>query len=244
MSTLAEEKRLHNHLRTQLDQLKAIDAGTLDRVDVLGQQLSFHEGQPYFQRTLRLFRELAATNLDGLPWQNLQSLAQAAERANDFFSKIQNFSVATHQQNPLKAREVLIAQIREDYHGWFNEIAPIIAYSMRKGTDFERLEREAREQLSSIKQISTELRERTEKIVAEAQGARDKARDAVQRVGVAQHTIHFQSEAERHETDAGKWLKAVKWFAGRLPCFLLLIFGLSSISDLSISQLPKRFSWP
>lgn len=221
MSSLAEEKQRREDLRAELDQLNAIEAASLDRVDELGQALNFQEGQPYFQRALQLFRDLGAANLDALPWQNLQSLAEAAGEANACFSQIQNFSVADHHQNPAQSRENLIEQIRENYHGWFNEVAPIIAYSTHKGTDFERLEREAREKASIIEQISTKQQERMKNLVAEAQRVVEQVRDVAQEVGVAKHAIHFKSEAERHETDAGKWLKAVKWLAGATALFSL-----------------------
>lgn len=257
MSALAEdltkEKSLREYLRTQLDQLKAIEAHSLDRVDELGQALSFQEGQPYFQRALRLFRELEAANLDSLSWQNLQSLAEAAEQANACFSQIQNFSVAVHQQNPAQARDELIEQIRDNYHGWFNEVTPSIAYSMQKGTDFQRLERQARAHSSRIEQISSGLPEQRDmilaeaqrvvaeapRVVAEAQRALAQVRDVAQEVGVAQHANHFKSEANQHEEDAGKWLIAVVFLAVATAGFsvvnIVSFFNLSHV-DLTTAE--------
>ena len=82
MATLEEEKAIRDSLQTQLDQLTKIDPNSLVRADELGQVLSFREGLPYFQRVLRLFRDLAQANLDTVPCGQLRQLDQAARGAN------------------------------------------------------------------------------------------------------------------------------------------------------------------
>ena len=214
MATLEVEKQHRDLLRTQLKQLAAIDADSLHRVDQLGQDLSFREGRPYFQRALRLFRDLGESNLDPLPTQQLKALANVAKKANEYFSKIQGFSVQAHPQNPAHARDNLINTIRDGYDDWFNQISPIIAYSVRKGTDFEQLEQKARERVSQVEQLVKELQKQGKDFAAETEGIRDQVRRAAQEVGVAQHAVHFKSEADQHKAAAGRWLKAVKWIAG------------------------------
>lgn len=209
MATFEEEMQHRDLLRTQLDQLTAINADSLDRVDELGKVLSFKQGQPYFQRALRLFRDLGEANLDELPSQTLQTLVNVVQEANTYFSQIQDFSLEAHPQSPAQARDDLINAIRDQYDGWFNQVSPIIAYSVRKSTDFRRLAQEAREQMSNIEQVKTQLQERGKEFVAETQGVLEQVRRAAQEVGVAQHAVHFKSEADRHKAAARKWLKAV-----------------------------------
>ena len=209
MATFEQEKEYRDSLGTQLEQLTAIDTDSLVRVDELGKALSFQEGLPYFQRVLRLFRELAETNLDTLPSQKLHALTNAAQQANDQFSQIQQFSLQSHPQNPTEARDNLINGIRDSYDGWFNEVASVIAYSVRMGTDFERIEQEAREQVSRVERIGTELQSKRDEIVADIQAVLDQVRRAAQEVGVAQHAVQFKSEADQHKTAAEKWLWAV-----------------------------------
>ena len=222
MATLEEEQEHRDRLRALLEQLKAIDADSLDRVDELGQALSFKDGQPFFQRALRLFRDLEEASLDALPSQILQTLLTHAQDANNLFTEIQGFSLQAHPQNPTQARDDLINAIRDSYDSWFYQISPIIAYSVRKGTDFERLEREAREQVSHIEQIQTKLQEQGKEIVAEIQEILEQVRRAAQEVGVAQHAVHFKSEADRHKVAAGKWLQAVQLIAG-ITAFLTVV---------------------
>ena len=176
MATLEEEKAEHDSLRTQLKQLTEIDADSLVRADELGQALSFEKGLPYFQRVLRLFRDLAESNLDTLPFQQLQNLKNTATEANRLFLDIQQFSLEGHPQNPTQARDSLIDNIRDQYDHWFEQVAPAIAYLVRKGTDFERLEQEAREQASSIERLQTELQSKSEEIIVETQGVLEQVR--------------------------------------------------------------------
>ena len=117
MATFEEEKQHRDLLRTQLDQLIAIDAGSLDRVNELGQSLNFRQGQSYFQRALRLFRDLGEANLDELPLQTLQALMNVSQEANTYFSQIQDFSLEAHPEQPALARDGLLNAIRDQYDG-------------------------------------------------------------------------------------------------------------------------------
>ena len=150
MATLEEEKVRRDTLQSQLEQLTKIDPESLVRGDELGQVLSFREGLPYFQRVLRLFSDLAQANLDTVPHRDLERLSQAAEDANSRFSEIQQFSLETAPQNPGEARDGLINSVRDQYDSWFSQVTPIIAYSIRKDTDFEQLEKDARKQAERV----------------------------------------------------------------------------------------------
>ena len=209
MATFEQEKAERDSLRTQLGQLTEVDANSLVRSDELGQALSFEKGLPYFQRVLRLFRDLEESNLDTLPFEQLQQLTNAATEANSRFSEIQQFSLEGHPQNPTQARDNLIESIRDHYDGWFHVVSPVVAYSVRKGTDFERLEQKARDEALSVEQLRTDLQSKSEEIIAETQGVLEQVRRAAQEVGVAQHAVQFKSEADQQRTAARTWLKAV-----------------------------------
>ena len=213
MATLEEEKARRDALQIQLEQLTKIDPESLVRGDELGQALSFREGLPYFRRVLRLFSDLAQANLDTVPYTHLEQLSQAAEQANSQFSEIQQFSLQAHPQNPGEARDGLINNVRDQYDFWFSQVTPTISYSVRKGTDFEQLEQDARKQAEQVEQIGTELQSKGLEIVAEAQVVLDQVRRAAQEVGVVQHAAQFNDEADQHKTSAQKWLNAAIWLA-------------------------------
>ena len=107
MATLEEEKAQRDALQTQLEKLTKIDPDSLVRVGEFGQALSFEKGLPYFQRVLRLFRDLAEANLDTVPHQHLHRLTQAAEQANGQFSQIQQFSLDAHPSKPQPRSETV-----------------------------------------------------------------------------------------------------------------------------------------
>ena len=227
MATIEEEKARRDALQIQLEQLTKIDPESLVRGDELGQALSFREGLPYFRRVLRLFSDLAQANLDTVPYTHLVQLSQAAEQANSQFSEIQQFSLQAHPQNPGEARDGLINNVRDQYDFWFSQVTPTISYSVRKGTDFEQLEQDARKQAERVKQIGAALQSNGQEIVAEAQGVLAQVRHAAQEVGVAQHAVQFKNEASQHKTAAKKWLKAVIWLA--IPTAVLTLVNVALI---------------
>ena len=238
MATLEEEKAQRDALQTQLEKLTKVNPDSLVRVGEFGQALSFEKGLPYFQRVLRLFCDLAQANLDTVPYQHLHRLTQAAEQANDQFSQIQQFSLDAHPQNPAQERDGLIDNIRDQYDSWFSQVTPTIAYSIRKGTDFQRLEEDALEQAARVEQIGAEVQSKGQEIVTEAQDVLDQVRRAAQEVGVAKHAVHFKNEANQHKTAAGKWLMAVFWLAGATALLTLINVGYYAIRpvDLTTSQ--------
>ncbi len=218
MPTLEQEQSQRGALKTVLDQLIAIDPIQLVRADVLGKELSFESGLPVFQRTLDLFRDLSQCSLDNVPFEILQQLTSYAQQALGQFDQIQKFSVAQNPSNPKQVRDSLVNQLRDQWNTYYGSIAPHIAYSIRRGTDFDALEREARGSLTLLKQIAAEAKTDREKTLAEMQGALEKVRQAAAEAGVAQHAIHFKQEAD-------SYLRQTYWWLGAT-----LVFGIVTVS--------------
>lgn len=206
MATPEQEQSQQGALKTILDKLNAIDPNQLVRADVLGRELSFESGLPVFQRTLGLFRDLSQCNLENVPFEMLQQLTTYAQQALGQFEQIQKFSVEQNPSNPKQVRDTLISQQRDQWNGYYNAITPHIAYSVRRGTDFDTLEREARGALALVKQISTDARTDKDKIIADMQGALEKVRQAAAEAGVAQHAFHFKQEADSYSKQSFVWL--------------------------------------
>jgi hypothetical protein len=206
VATFEQETQERQRLSTALSALASIEPQSLVREEVLGRDLNFLGGLPYFQRTLRLFKDLAESNLDNVPHQNLQQLATLAEQARDRFKRVQEFSVSQYQSNPTAMRDSLVADIRDSYDNIFQQVSPMIAYSVRKGTDFERLEKEARETVSQLRVLVTEQENSRRAMLTEVEGTLEKVRRAAQEVGVAQHAIHFKDEAVSNSKSADRWL--------------------------------------
>lgn len=229
MATPEQEQEARKKLTEVLGGLKTIDADSLARTDVLGKDLSFKDGVPTFKRTLALFAELSECNLDNTPAESLNQLTQLAQQAWNGFQAIQTFSVAQYASNPVAQRDQLVAQIRDQWHAYYTHIAPHIAYSKGRSTDYAALEREARGTLSLMKDLVTTLTTEKDKGVAEIQGALSKVRQAAAEAGVAQHAIHFSQESTRFAREARMWLIAAALLAALTIAYAL--FGLGS--DLS-----------
>ncbi len=206
MATFEQEQSQHQALRSVLDQLNAIDASQLVRSDVLGRELSFESGLPVFQRILGLFKDLSQCTLDNVPFEILQQLTSHAQQASNQFSQIQRFSVEQNPSNPKQVRDSLISQLRDQWSTYYTAITPHIAYSIRRGTDFDALEREARGAAALVKQLATDARTDRDKIIAEMQSALDKVRQAAGEAGVAQHAFHFKQEADSYSKQSYVWL--------------------------------------
>jgi hypothetical protein len=127
--------------------------------------------------------------------------------AYDKFDAVRTFSPAQHS-TPLDVRNNLINGIRDSYDTYFTVISPVIAYSIRKGTDFETLEKKAHEIVSSMETLKNEQIEGQKKNSHEMESILQKVRQAAAEVGVAQHATHFKEEAKEHNEKSKKWLYA------------------------------------
>lgn len=238
MATFEQEQKEYQKLRQVLDSLKAINPESLVRTDVLGKDLNFEAGLPVFQRTLGLFHDLSECNLENFPFETLNQIWGQANDALTLFQQIQNFSLQQHPQNPVQARDSLVTQLRDKWHQYYQHITPHISYAIRRGTDFDALEREARGTLALQKQLGTEFQTEKGKILAEMQGALDRVRQAAAEAGVAQHAIHFRTEAEYHKKQALWWLVATGAFAVATIVYALYSLG-PQLNDLSATTIPR-----
>jgi hypothetical protein len=204
VATLEQEQQQREQLKTVLNALAEIRPESLVRADVLGKELSFESGLPIFSRTLHLFRDLSQSNLDDVSFETLQNLTNLARQVFDQLQSVQNFS--TTQANPAQARDSLINQIRDQWNRYYEALTPVISYTARRATDFDRLEREARGAVTELQQIGTDARKERDKMMAEMNAALEQVRRVAAEAGVAQHAIHFSKEAESNLRQSKLWL--------------------------------------
>ena len=204
---LEQEETARNGLREALDKLAEISPESLVRTDELGTSLDFSEGVEVFRRTLVLFESLRESNLDNIPLTTLDQLTQLATQATQIFQSIRSFD-PSGQNNPAVVRDSLIKQVADQYQGFFQQISPVVAYSVRKGTDFDRLEREARAGLEEINRLRNQTESEGNAIVGQAKAALEQVQRAAAQVGVAQHAVHFKEEAAEHLRRSKGWLIA------------------------------------
>jgi len=194
MATFAEEQSQREALKNALQPLITIDPRQLVRADVLGRELSFESGLPIFERTIGLFKDLSECALDNTPYEILQQLVGYTQQALSQFQQIQQFSIDKNPSNPKTVRDNLITQLQNQWNSYYQAITPHVAYSVRRGTDFD------------ARQIASDARTDRDKTLVEMQGALDKVRQAAAEAGVAQHAIHFKQEAEAYSKQSNWWL--------------------------------------
>lgn len=208
MATIEQQQDMLHQVRQILAGLGQIKPESLVRAAELGQDLSFEAGLPVFQRTLNLFESLAECNLESVPFESLNQILQHASQVGQLFQSIRTFSLQQNPQNPVQARDALIQQLRDRWQQDYVAVTPHIAYAIRRGTDFDALEREARGTLALQQKLGAEFKAQQEKLLGEMQGALERVRQAAAEAGVAQHAIHFKEEAEFHKRQSYYWLVA------------------------------------
>jgi len=205
MATAEQETKARNELQTVLGELAKWKASALARKE-LGSDLSFESGVVYFSRLLRLFHALDDADLSDLPYPKIASITAVANQTRDLFLNIAGFSVSKYANNPISQRDSFINQARDSYDSVFEYVAPAVAFTIRKGTDFEKLEEQAKEVVGRI-EASAEENEKTLKAAREnAELVVQEVRRIAQEAGVSQHAIHFKDEADRQEESAKPWL--------------------------------------
>ena len=187
------------------DDIQSLNPEELVRADALGRELNFAPGVPYFRRNLKLFGDLSEISLDSLPFQRLTNLTQLANGAASQFKQIQDFSLETAPQSPKQTRDNLITAI-DNYDALFDGISPVIAYGIRKGTDFAKLESEAKSIVEQMRSDAVQSEASHQQVLKEMGDTLEKVQRAAAEVGVAQHAIHFREEAKEHEHAAKYWL--------------------------------------
>ena len=179
----------------------------MGRREELGTAFNFEEGIPIFERTLKLFRDLSECNFDNLPVPVLNSLKQSADQALGTFNQIRSFNLEA-QANPRQARDQIISNISNQYSTHFDKLSHIIVYSVRKGTDFAKLEREGKETLEFQRKVVTDLQTKSKEILDDMATTLGKVRQAAAEVGVTQHSVHFMNQANHHKKSSKIWLLA------------------------------------
>ena len=222
MATSEQENTEREALQETLDELCEFKAEDLVRDRDLGRALNFSSGLPYFERLLKLYRDISACSLDGLPYGALNQLKSHAVAARDLLKRVMDFDA--NQANPAVVRDQLVNQVRDVYDAHYNLITPRIAYSVRKGTDFEALEKDARASVATIRSEVAGLRVEGEKLRNEANSVLSAMREVAGKVGVAHHATSFQTEAAEHSREADKWLRWTAGFAGLGLLTLIALF--------------------
>lgn len=205
-------------LTNAIQAVTKLDSNEYEKAD-LG-PLSFKAGAPLFHRVINLYQTLSECNLDDLSYSKMMELVGVASGTISAFNEVGSFSLESQPNSPQSARDAIIQKFRDNWETEFNAISPVIAYAVRRGTDFDKLEREARGTLVELKgareQLDTSIGEMTGKM----QAALLQVQDAAKKAGVSQHSLHFAEESEAYQTRSRVWLAATGVFAASILAYV------------------------
>jgi hypothetical protein len=224
-------KKLIDEATASLERMSTVDVAGLARAKDLGKDLNFEPAVEHAQRIVDLFRQISKDLLPEFSTQRLTAIKQNADAQWSFFEQMRGFSVS--QPNPKGIRDGLLQQIEAAYDTVFEQIWPMIAYSVRRATDFQRLERDARASMQAAADHAAKIQGDLEERKKEAEAALDAIRKVAAEQGVSQQAIHFKTEADGHSKDAAVWLGRTQWLTVALVAYSLVALFLHRVSWLA-----------
>lgn len=229
MSEMAELEKLTGEARRSLERIQQFDANSLPRTSELGSVLNFSEAVAPASRLIDLYRQLHLDVLEQLPKNVLVQLRQSADADYKLLESILKFEAGS----PKPERDSRIAAVRGAYDEAFGRLYPYISYSVRKSTDFGRLEREARAIVQEISDNAAGLTTEIATRLKEAEGALQAIRKVAEEQGVSQQAHYFKLEAEKHENEAKVWLRRTTDLTVALGGYALATFFLHKLPWLT-----------
>ena len=223
-----EELALRQEAAESLQRIQQFNVGSLPREAELGSTLNFGEVLPPAKRLIELYQRLSLAALDDFPAPQLTQVRNLANQDFSLFDQILKFN--TDQPSPVQVRQSQIQAVINTYAPSFATLHPLIAYSLHRSADFQRLDREARGTLQAVK-------DRADGLTGELTGQLEKANSIVEEVrkvaaetGVSQQAIYFQKEAQEHLAESEIWRKrTIK---------LSWVLGVYAVVSLFIAKIP------
>lgn len=237
---------IYDQMKTEAQQVRKLvtDLINIDRNELLGVErlgkISFATDKlsvEVFNTTLDLFEELNKCNLDRFPPAVLAEVKNQLSQATHLFNQALNLTL--DNTNPKQERDRIVNDLQNSYPIFFQAIYPIVSFATRAGTDFKKIEREAKEVAVAARQSAEKLKVDLEEHANEAKSILNSMRVAAAESGVSQTSIHFYNTRERHKIMAKRWLKAL----GANIIFLVLYSG-TYLSVLISKGFKMNFDYP
>lgn len=121
--TIGSEREARERLSVCLARLAAFKPADLAQMD--RRKSIFRSGLPHFERTLRLFRQVAHSNLRDVPPDYLNVVADDAEKTLARFREILSFT-GEGIEDPKQASAAMISAVRDAYEPIYEKLSPII----------------------------------------------------------------------------------------------------------------------
>lgn len=209
-----------------LERMQNFDPSTLVRVQELGTAKNFANAVLPAQRLIDLYRRLSPRALEDFPDDKLNQVKERANSDHQLFQQILQFDA----DRTTADRDALIASVTKSYTPLFNTLHPLIAYSLHRSADFQRLDSEARATLQSVQDRAQSLTKDLETAKGEATRILEEVRATAAEAGVSQQALFFKESADAHEAEATSWRK--------ITVRLAWATGLFALASMTIHKIP------
>lgn len=205
MADIAEDAR------KSLERIQEFDTTRLPRLEDLGKDLNFSAVVEPANRIINLFRQFPSQYLQELPDGRQRDIKNQADSFFNHLTQIEKFDPKT--PDAFAQRNALIQSARDQYEGYFNALAPQIAYGSSRLRDYSALEREARSAIQASKDQADQITKQLESSKEEIDRILADTRKAAAEQGVTQQAAYFKSESDLHNSEAEKWRSITVWTA-------------------------------
>lgn len=197
-----------------LERMQSFEAAQLVRESDLGSRKNFATAVNPAERLIGLYKRLTVRALEDLPPDKINSVHTRAQADYNLFDQILKFDA----DKTTSERDQLVAQISNSYNETFNVLFTLIAYSLHRSADFQRLESDARSTLQTVRDGAEGVKGQLVKIRDDASGILDEVRRTAAEQGVSQQAKYFKESATEHENAAESWrrrtVKLAWWLGG------------------------------
>lgn len=192
--------------KENLAKIAELNPKDLIRREELGTEMNFADAEDDFEQAINLFKKLNDIDTSLLPNEKLNSLNT---QMNDFLSAIDSIKTFSATQG-LQERNSRISRIKgSNYNTWYNAISPVVSFCTKAGTDYEALQRKARESVENLSKELVKAAEERAKAQEEIQETLAAVKKAAAEVGVTQHTTNFKDAADYFAKGKALWTKVI-----------------------------------
>lgn len=212
--------------KLSLERMQTFDAATLVQESKLGSAKNFARAVEPADRLVQLYRRLSERALEDLSERKLSEVKSRANSDYQQFTQILEFDPDRTSAD----RDSLIAQVVEAYGPTFDALHPLIAYSLHRSADFQRLDSEARSTLQGVSDRASQITAELESTKKRAASILEEVRKTAAESGVSQQAVYFKETAESHDMEAESWRARVVKLAWAT--------GVFSFGSLFLHQIP------
>ena len=206
MATLSERETIIATTKKLLDDLAAVDASKLGRVEDLSRTINFSEAVPYLQQMLDMIRQLADRDITRLAFNQLNQITVGCNKLGNLIETVRSFNL--NQDKPADACSLIVERIKDAYDEVTEPLAIPLAFTAVQATDYAKIEREAKGYYATIKEESDNLSAFLSKVKDDASKALSAVQEQAAQAGVSTNAHIFTADAGNHSTKAQKWFKA------------------------------------